>query len=456
MLPQYLQKQKWVSLLIGLGALCAMAAVLLPWRHWVEERLVTMLEAQGFQNVHLTVSTLGIRGIVLNDISVGSDTPLKLGNITIDYSLSDLWQGHINDLVVKGLNLEAHQNQNQWAIPGLENWSHDTKENARASIPVTFDKLSAIPLDSIKLEDSSLHIASSQWQMDIPIQLAWQKTPVPKLTFQASSLRFAQHELETTSGETALEATLNESDKKWDGSWQIKNIVIKNGGFPIPVIEGKGVLTAQADNVFLAGQLKSADNGYRADFNVTYALNVPEKSLFTLVDATLPWNGGTLSAHDVRMQLAGKHATNFTLEVQHVSIDALMQILTGDRATATGTVSGTLPITIGEDGSVIFHQGNLKAENPGTIVMKPEAIPGDNEQVTLVREILKNLHYTNLSIEVNSGKGNALSVLLTLEGNNPDVYEGRPVKLNVHLTGDVLNLIQQSVLPFTNPTQFLQ
>ncbi|MEI7668740.1 MAG: YdbH domain-containing protein [Pseudomonadota bacterium] len=449
-------KHRLIKSLAVLAALLAIVAVALPWKFWLEKRLITMFEAQGFQNVHLTVSALGVRGISLKDISVGSNTRLTLEDITIGYSLPELWRGDLRELNIKGLTLQAYHAPDQWTIDGLDNWLNSSNGKANASIPVTFDQLSSIPLVGAKLENSNLHITSNQWQIDIPLQLAWQKLPVPKLTYQAKALTFKMHDLDISTGETSLESILHEDDKKWYGEWRMKDILVQGGAVPIPVMEGKGSLTAHAEDISLLGEFKSADNSYKANFSMEYDLNSSEKSLFTLREAIIPWNSGTLSVHNVRMPLAGKNPTEFNLKVQRVSVDALMQMLTGKRASATGTVSGNIPVTIGTDGGITFHQGSLRAEQPGTIIMAPDAIPGDNEQIVLVRDILKNLHYNMLFIAVNSDKGNKLSVLLTLQGNNPDVYEGRPVKLNVHLTGDMLSLIQQSIMPFMNPQQLLQ
>jgi len=448
-------RHRLVKSLVGLAVLLVIATMVLPWKSWVENRLTTMFEAKGFQNVHLTVSTLGLSGITFKDVSVGSNTPLTLENVTIGYSLPDLWRGDINTLAIKGLAFGMHHDKDKWTMTGIENGLGNSNGNT-VTLPVTSEQLAVIPLGSVQLENSSVQIISDAWRMDIPLQLTWQKTPMPKLSAQAKTLTFKMHDMEINTGEMSLDATLHEGNKKWEGEWQIKGITSKGMETPIPAMEGKGSLVAQADHISLLGEVKSADNSYKANFNMEYALNAPEKSLFTLVDAAMPWNSGTLSVQDVKVPLSGKHATEVNLKVQHASIDALMQMLTGKRATATGVVSGMVPVTIGADGSITFHEGSLKAEQPGTIIMAPDAIPGDNEQITVVRDVLKNLHYTNLSIAVNSDKGNKLSVLLILEGNNPDVYEGRPVKLNVHLTGDMLSLMQQSVMPFMNPQQLLK
>lgn len=171
--------------------------------------------------------------------------------------------------------------------------------------------------------------------------------------------------------------------------------------------------------------------------------------------AALSWKGGELTARNVHIILSASPVTKFDVHIQHVSVDELLQALTGNRVSATGAVSGTLPVIVGNDGTISFGQGSLKTDAPGTLSMPPESIPGDNAQVDLLRNILKNFHYNGLSIKMGNSGGNRISVLISLQGNNPDMYNGRLVNLNVNLTGDVLDYIKQNVLLLTNPQSFL-
>jgi len=134
----------------------------------------------------------------------------------------------------------------------------------------------------------------------------------------------------------------------------------------------------------------------------------------------------------------------------------LMQTLTGSRVSATGTMSGNIPVIIRPDGSYTLGKGQLKADSNGSMSMPSEIIPGDTEQMDLVREILGNLHYSVLSASVYTSGKQGVVVRLALEGNNPDVYGGRAVKLNVNLTGDILDFIQQNAMLLTKPEQLLK
>ncbi|NBX03841.1 MAG: hypothetical protein EBR02_07280 [Alphaproteobacteria bacterium] len=162
--------------------------------------------------------------------------------------------------------------------------------------------------------------------------------------------------------------------------------------------------------------------------------------------AQMPFHGGMLSVHQVPLPTSKEEPVKAKLEVHRVPLGSLLAALTGNKASATGVVSGVLPVTISPDGSIRLQKGLLGAEGQGKIRMLPEAIPGDNEQVAVVRQIMKNLNYSVLKVAMDTDDKGKLSVKLSIVGSNPDMYEGRTVNLNVNLSGDVLELIQQSLL----------
>jgi hypothetical protein len=437
-----------VLTIIGL-LLCglALAAIFLPWKTWLEIKLTSMLQAQGFSNAHLTVSSLGLNGIELSDVLLGGNPPLILKQVTVGYSLPELLSGHLRDVNLNGLTLEILQTQDKWNVSGLQS----TKPSSTPfALPVTSEQLAKYPLNA-KLEDSSLQVVATKWKLDVPLHITWQQQPMPQLDYKAAGLKLTAGEFEAETKDVSLNLTLSK-EKRWEGQWSIRDLTIKS---EIPALQGSGTVMVDANHAALDGKFSSADNSYHASFHINYALNNSATSQATLALATLPWNGGQLSVRNVKIPLGAKQAVNATLEVEHVSIAELMQSFTGKKATGTGVVSGKLPITLGADGTLTLHQGILQADEPGTIALAPDAIPGDNQQVVLVRQILEDLHYSLLSIAVDSSPDKKLSVLMTLQGNNPKVYKGKQVKLNVHLTGDILDVVRQSMLT-SNPTKLLQ
>jgi hypothetical protein len=204
------------------------------------------------------------------------------------------------------------------------------------------------------------------------------------------------------------------------------------------------------------GALTDATKGYTASFHAGYNLVDSAKSQLTVDQVIIPFQSGVISAAKIAVPLNGDKPITVNTKVQKVSIDALLQKLTGERVSATGTVSGSVPIIVKRDGSFMVGKGSLQADGEGQIQMPGDVIPGDNQQVALVRQILEDLHYKVLTAAVETNGDKGITVHLSLEGNNPDVYGGRPVKLNVNLTGDLLDFIRQNAMLITNPEKLLE
>jgi len=451
-----IKSRRFGGVLAVMAALIVILAVTLPWKPWIETRLKTFLEVQGFQNPQLTVSYIGLTGIVLKDVAVGGDMPLHLNQISLGYSAATLLGGRLHEINIAGLTLEIRKDDENWNFSGIEKKPATPPSDRRRAIPVTSQALAVIPFDTAKLEDSRLRIVSERWQLDIPVQLSWRKEPTPELTYEAKGLALKAASVALSTGAATLKTMLNEGERVWNGEWDINDVKMTGIGPDVPLMTGEGTLAAKEDELMIQGQLASADKAYRSNFRVDYFLNEPAKSRLEIVDTALPWNGGTVSAANVLVPFEDKRSVSLNLRVQSVSLSALLQQLTGKETAAAGAISGTLPVTIGADGTIAVQAGKLAAEGPGVIAMAPDTIPGDNEQVDVARNILKNFHYTTLSIGVDQDKDNKLSVLMTLEGSNPDVYAGRAAKLNVHLSGDVLNFIQQNLLILTNHQKLLR
>ena len=57
---------------------------------------------------------------------------------------------------------------------------------------------------------------------------------------------------------------------------------------------------------------------------------------------------------------------------------------------------------------------------------------------------------------MSSDANGKLQLKVSLAGHNPTVQNGKPVKLNVNLGGDVLGLIDNQLLSIIAPTQLLR
>ncbi len=144
------------------------------------------------------------------------------------------------------------------------------------------------------------------------------------------------------------------------------------------------------------------------------------------------------------------------LELQEV-----LSLLAEGKISATGTVSGQIPMSWHGETDIRFGKGLLKADGAGSIRISPELLAMDNPQVAMVSGILQDFRYDQLSISLRpdggkKGKLPGLKASLSTLGKNPAKLDGHPVKLNVNLSGDLLSVIKQSILPMSDPQQWLQ
>ncbi len=227
--------------------------------------------------------------------------------------------------------------------------------------------------------------------------------------------------------------------------WQIKVINIMGTPVILPLLAGKGKLDFAGGNILLSGDIYSIDKKNSTSFALNYPTSDSKAANLKIISAMMPWNEGVISAQNIEVPLYKTTPINVALKVKYVSLNALLAAVSSNRASATGAVSGTLPIVIYRDGTFIVKKGNLKADKEGVLKLSPDVIPSDAAQVALLREVLQDFHYNVFSMAIESADDKKLAMILSLEGNNPSVYNGRIVKLNVRLTGDVIELVMQGI-----------
>lgn len=188
-----------------------------------------------------------------------------------------------------------------------------------------------------------------------------------------------------------------------------------------------------------------------------FTLNVQGRQLTVhIARASVPFGGGEVYTEKVDIPLYGERALPLTLKLDRVELGQLLPLVAGGKAKGTGTLSGALPVTILRNGDIVIGSGEARAPGDGTISIGPDVLPGGSEQLDQVKRALQNFHYTRLQIHVSSPSGQKPVILLALEGNNPDAFEGRTVKLNIRLSGDVESLIRGTLLPLADPAELLK
>ncbi|HYE01332.1 MAG TPA: YdbH domain-containing protein [Alphaproteobacteria bacterium] len=123
---------------------------------------------------------------------------------------------------------------------------------------------------------------------------------------------------------------------------------------------------------------------------------------------------------------------------------------------ATGTLGGRIPVSL-RDGAVRVAGGRLAADGPGTIRYRPArppaALAGAGEQLSLLLAALEDFRYDSLALTLERDGAGEAALGLHLKGNNPALYGGYPIELNVNLTGALDRIVRDSLSGYRVPDQ---
>lgn len=443
--------RKFILFIVIVLSLVVVALALTPWHSVLESKIRKTLTASGFSPVSLRVTGIGLHGVAIEDLQLGADAVLRFQNVNLSYNLQGLRQNKLDTLTVIGPRVQMHESPQGWGIQGAEGLFVADENASPRTVASLTALLQVLPFEVIAVSEGILTIRGNDLDAGLPLDGRYDKAQ-GRITYQGDQASFRKGAISARMD--ALKATLlwDGAAQQWQGDWSADNIVVQGAGADVPVLKAAGTMHAGGTTLRLDGALQSADRAYHINFSYEYFLEPGKAPLLTLHDANMPWKQGRLKLGAVKWPLDGvPRDLSLNVRAENISVGELLGAVTGQRVQATGTISGNVPLTLKANGDIELHNGSLIAAAPGKIMLPPDAIPGDNEKIKLVRDILANLDYSNLAIRMNSDQNNDLGILMTVEGRNPAIYDGRAVKLNVNLTGDVLDFIRQNVMLLTRP-----
>lgn len=153
--------------------------------------------------------------------------------------------------------------------------------------------------------------------------------------------------------------------------------------------------------------------------------------------------GGRISTRDVLIDPAATRRA-LTLNVDRLDLANVFDLLDIKGVSGTGQLSGAIPIAL--DGSDVgIQNGRLSAIAPGVLHLQSDtvekALGAAGESADLIMRALGNFRYDTLTLDIATPSATQAQVTLVLEGNNPDVLEGRPFRFNVNLETDPTRLL---------------
>jgi len=141
-------------------------------------------------------------------------------------------------------------------------------------------------------------------------------------------------------------------------------------------------------------------------------------------------------------------ATTMLIELQRIDLEKVLSLAAYDAVSASGEVSGQLPVTLRGD-KVSISAGNLFALAPGGVIRyQPQGsgealLSSGNASLDLVYQALSNYRYQVLQSSVDYLDDGELMLSVKLEGINPDMgATGQRINLNLNISDNIPALLQ--------------
>lgn len=252
--------------------------------------------------------------------------------------------------------------------------------------------------------------------------------------------------LRNASGEVSLDGTI-----EWPGrdvppddplTLTVEDLAFTGSLGTVSGLSGAVALSSIDPITTLDGQVLTAtgiDVGVPiAEPSVTFHVD-PDLNL-VLEQVRARFANGTVHTENVTVPLRSSEPVSMVLDVDGVDAARLAEVTELEGLTASGSLTGRLPLVWDFDQGLSVRNAQLSAINPGgTVKYRPESPPAAlqdaGEEVSLLMEAVRNLVYEKFDLEVNGRPGEPFDIKLRVRGANPDLFDGYPVALNVTLTG---------------------
>jgi hypothetical protein len=167
------------------------------------------------------------------------------------------------------------------------------------------------------------------------------------------------------------------------------------------------------------------------------------------------WAGGTLRAAPFETGMSAGDQT-IVLEAEHVDLRQLLSLAAIDGLSASGNLSGSLPVHISPD-AISVEEGRLETAGSGSLRYDPDDPPaflaGDPGSGTdMLLKALTDFRYDRLVLSVDGQAGGEMTLSFAIRGSNPSFYGGYPVALNLKVGGALDTILRRGLATYRIPS----
>lgn len=201
--------------------------------------------------------------------------------------------------------------------------------------------------------------------------------------------------------------------------------------------------TLNAELAAAASALRLADFSARSRFDLQWQTDALQQT-WTIQQAGFSAFGGTAELEPFTLT-SPPPAARAQVQLQGMDLSQLLALQPKANIQGQGTVDGTLPVRLDQDGLHI-EQGRVSTRPPGGMLRyHPDNSPlpeGANPGLDMALAVLSNFQYRQLSVDVNFAPDGTLLLDTTLKGRNPDWQRGQPIDFNISIEQNLLKLLQ--------------
>lgn len=470
----------------------------LSWRMLATELLTRELGKRGVVIEAFTLGGVSLHGIEFRDVTIRKPVALTLPNLALGISPSALlhgqWSEAVSSVTVESVALELVQSADGWRLNGepLPQNAAAPEPSDKTAPPTTIGALPIFP--DMEIKKGQLHVVTPGMDLSAPFSLISHRTDKSQqiqLTLEPLHMQQGATGIQISTVHLQVDAPLDGKSPP-AGALSLRSLSVQQGErkvevpvatiglrwrqwAPLPVqaaldaplvsltgvppelstfamVADCGVEQSRYDCTKIAVQ--SPTGNIRLQGRAAALYSTAKSTRWLVAGQAKHMLGGTLSFTAAPVT-TGFVPAKLNLKAAKLQLQQVLSLLAEGKVTADGTVSGEIPLIWHGGEDVSFGQGSLHSDGPGVLHLSPELLHMDNKQIAMVTGILADFRYESVGIELEGGEKNTLKARLSLLGHNPAEWSGRQVKLNVNLGGDLLSLLKQSILPMSDPRQWL-
>lgn len=137
--------------------------------------------------------------------------------------------------------------------------------------------------------------------------------------------------------------------------------------------------------------------------------------------------------------------TDILLRIEDIDLETFFNLIKIEGLAGSGQLDGQIPITLKENVLTVTN-GHLAARSPGILRFKSDKaskmLSSAGKEMNLLLQAMQEFHYTELSLNLDKSDLHDLVVKLSVLGNNPNVKNGQPFRLNIKLETDIDKILR--------------